>query len=166
MKTLASCGEGCFGDVMIRVGLIAFLMIATLAGPAWCCCTFDRLTLPSVASGESATSSPAPTCCQHRAKPESKKSSNSSKNQDPNAPGDRCPCKEQRSNQSPAVTVDLSTLTQLRCSTQTYEHHHFVSVFSALIEDGACVSCVHCNPSCSFHLSGPELLCALQVYRC
>lgn len=165
MNTLVSCGEGCFGVVMIRVGLIAYLMIATLAGPAWCCCTFDRLTLHSVASGEPAKSSPTPTCCQHRTKPDSKKSSNPTKNQDENAPGDPCPCKEQGSTQSPATSLDVRAVKQLWSSSQALERDLF-AVSSALIEIGSQVPFVCCSSSSTFHLSGPALLCALQVYRC
>jgi len=165
MNSLASYGQGTFGDVMVRVGLIAYLMIATLAGPAWCCCTLDRLTLPSVASGESAKSSPAPTCCQHRAKPESKKSSNPTNNQDSKTPGNPCPCKEQGSNQAPATSLDVQTVKQLWSSSQALERD-LVAVSSALIEIGSQVPFVCCSSSSTFHLSGTELLCALQVYRC
>jgi len=166
MNSLASYGQGTFGDVMLRVGLIAYLMLGTLAGPAWCCCTFDRLTLPSAAAGESQNSSPVRTCCQHHAKPEKNKSSYPSKDQDPNAPGDRCPCKDQRPNQAPAVSGHNEPLTQLRASTESFDRDLLLPVFGILIGDGAYISCVRCNPACTFHLSGPELLCALQVFRC
>lgn len=166
MNTLALFGEGPFGDVMIRVGLIAYLMIATLAGPAWCCCTFDRLTLPSVASDESAKSSPVRTCCQHRSMPEKKKTSNPTESQDPNAPRNPCPCKEQGPNQSPATSLDAQTVKQLWSSSQALERDQLVAVSNALIEVGSQVPFLCCSSPSTFHLSGTELLCALQVYRC
>ena len=163
MDDPASYGEGSFGDVMIRVGFIAYLMIATLAGPAWCCCTFDRLTLPNFQSSDPVKLSPVRACCQHRAKPEKQKSSNPTKKQD--APG-KCPCKEQGSNQAPATSPDVQTGKQLGADSQTLDRDQFVGESSGLHGAGSQVPSVCFDLSRTFHLSGPALLCALQVYRC
>ncbi len=82
---------------MFRLGLIIYLVIATVAGPSLCCCSTTRL----FASGGSpathdAPPEPAPTsCCPHCTPPHQEKAP---VEQDyPHRP--QCPCKQHNSQQ-------------------------------------------------------------------
>lgn len=166
MNTSALRGEGSGEDVMIRVGLIAYLMLVTLAGPAWCCCTLDALPLPTFATEEAVKPNPVRTCCQHRSKPQKEKSSHPTKKQEPNAPGHSCPCKESGSNQALATSLDIQSVKQLWSHSQALERDQLLADSYALSGNASLVSSVCSDSSRTFHLSGPALLCALQVYRC
>ena len=152
---------------MLRVGLIGYLMLMTLAGPAWCCCTFDRLTPHSGRSdSKSEPATPARTCCQHRSAPEGKKSSDTSKHQNSDNRNDSCPCKDQRPNQAAVVSQDVQGSTQLRVNSQIVEFGSMPADSVDLLDDQTADCNTSLNNHSAFRLSGPALLCALQVFRC
>ncbi|MBI3411116.1 MAG: hypothetical protein HY040_22505 [Planctomycetes bacterium] len=102
---------------MIRVALVAYLMVATLAGPAWCCCTLERLavlTKPTEASKTTdATEAPGGCCCHQQAVPVAKEQSASKKPEKKSVPREEgCPCKKHSASQVSAVTLALADSSQ------------------------------------------------------
>ncbi len=145
---------------MLRIGLIAYLLLATVAGPAWCCCTLGRAiacALPAPAKQEAAE----PTCCCCVKKPvadeETKKPTRES--QDRNEP---CPCKETREKQaSYYVTPNRSDLVD---GDFAFDVLAWASVAS--LDTVAVVASTIPFDTSPPPRSGQEILLAFQVFRC
>jgi hypothetical protein len=156
---------------MFRIGLVIYLTIASLAGPAWCCCLFDRLPLPTVmaASADEAKESSTPArscCCQRQTTPE-QPATNPTKSEEPTAPDDRCPCKDQRSNDNVPIANDVQIQEQQFRSTLGSFDHLLAMQFSCMHIDHSIFALdKRFDPSGPHRLSGPDLLCALQNFRC
>lgn len=157
------------GGFMIRIGLVTYLMISTLAGQAWCCCVIDRLPVPTIwATAE--TEEPAAAirccCCKPNMRPEGKKSTRLPSPEKRNAPSDSCPCKDQGPNHALTVSPDVQIHDQLRSTSLVFEFSQLVLCSDDIGEIGLHLFDGGRDPSRTYHLNGAELLCALQVYRC
>ena len=145
---------------MLRVGLIAYLLLATIAGPAWCCCTLGRAiacALPAPAVQETAE----PTCCCCVKKPvaseEAKKPSRES--QDRNEP---CPCKETREAQaSYYVASNRSDLVDGHFAFDVMAWASVASLDSVVLIAAKIAPDTSPPPR-----SGQEILLAHQIFRC
>lgn len=147
--------------VMFRVGMISYLMLATLAGPAWCCCTLSQLAQAASLAVNSADSSTSSTCCHQgeRIKPQ--------KDQADSPADDPCPCKEQRSNHVPAMTAEGQALENVRLNSPLLDSFQLALSAAAIAScDGQSTPEHPSNSIRAFFTSGPDLLCALQVFRC
>jgi len=157
------------GSDMLRLGLIAYLMVGTLAGPAWCCCTFERLTTWSTTNNVATTKAKSHCCSHHQHVPahdekDADKSSDRTRPAPKEAP---CPCKEQRNNEAAAVTLTVQEARDSRWLTDEFNQANplFMPlgwVSPALAQsDGS-----HPSAPDGAGLSGRQILCAFQVFRC
>ena len=146
---------------MIRVGLIAYLLVATLAGPAWCCCTFAR-AVSSAFQTASKKSSEAPTrsCCSS---PVSQNTSDEGSKSKPSDQPDKCPCKEARDVQ-PVIFVAIDGADQSQkvlsfafCDFDTSAFSHVLSQHASVLE---------LNGRTHIPFSGRDILLAFQTFRC
>jgi hypothetical protein len=99
---------------MLSVGLKAYLILVTLAGPWYCCCTLGHLADWFARPGQEEESQPVNRCCcghhsEHRDNARSEAPVKQPKNQDE---GPSCPCHEQRS-LSPALLVQAPEVTKV-----------------------------------------------------
>jgi hypothetical protein len=85
---------------MVRIGLTMYLVLATVAGPAFCCCVpvriADLLALGLSGPGQSAAATPQRTCCHHAPRSTPHDGNNPSRDHEkpgcPDSPN--CPCKQ------------------------------------------------------------------------
>ena len=154
---------------MLRICLIAYLMVGAVAGPAWCCCTFERLATWCVPVSQAKPEAPLPSRCCHRQSPIQTRD-DSDKPQDKNAPNPKespCPCKEHQSGQtSPAILIgqeshdarwsgsgsDLAATLEVAVLSHDLELDPPHQLTPALFSGGG--------------LSGRDILCAFQNFRC
>ena len=153
---------------MLRISLIAYLMVGTLTGPAWCCCTLDRLTAwltpAKIANGQAKSRG----CCHQQGPAQDESESRNSTGRTTPAPRESpCPCKEHGSNEMAAVPSTIQETRDSRWLTDEFNHANplfmpigWVSPALAQSDDslpgasdGAC-------------LTGRQILCAFQVFRC
>lgn len=151
------------GVTLFRVTLIAYLMVATLAGPAWCCCTLGRVVacvLPARAEQETVE----PVCCCCCVKPTVVVDETTKPAPDSQDRHEPCPCKETREAQSTYYIAPNRA-----------ELDEGGSPFDALSWNAAVV--FEMIPVPSLHdartldtsppsRSGRDLLLAIQVFRC
>lgn len=153
---------------MLRISLIAYLMVGTLAGPAWCCCTFDRLkawlTPAKIASGEAKSRG----CCHRQVPAQDESASKNSSGRTTPAPKESpCPCKEHGSNEMAAVPSTIQETRDSRWLTDEFNLANplFVPigwVSPASAQSDSSLSCA-CDGA---GLTGRQILCAFQVFRC
>jgi hypothetical protein len=158
-------------SAMLRMAVVSYLMIATLAGQAWCCCLLDTLPISSFVSGSDNVTDDAPaparSCCCHQQTSSEEPATNPTKSEQPKAPRENCPCKDQRSNENLPVTPEIyKQELQARGALGFVEYLQAIHL-NCLMTD----SCVHAidkghDLTRPYYLTGPDLLCALQVYRC
>ncbi|MBX9681131.1 MAG: hypothetical protein K2X38_20430 [Gemmataceae bacterium] len=153
---------------MLRIGLIAYLMVVTLAGPAWYCCTLSRLTAWST-SGKIANAEAKPHGCCHRQVPSQNRidSKNAAERATPAPQESPCPCKEQRSNEMATVPSTSQEAEDYRWLSDELSQVHplFMPsswVFPAAVQSNFALSCV----SDGAVLTGRQILCAFQVFLC
>ena len=147
---------------MFRIGLVSYLVLATLGGPVWCCCTLSRVAHAVTRVLDKTDSAPVRTCCQHRLQT---KQQNPSKDKAVPSQNDPCPCKEQRSNHVVALAPQATIAEHARLSSLAYELAQPIALGFMLHNGEPNIAHVGFS-SCAFHSSGPDLLCALQVFRC
>lgn len=151
---------------MLRVGLIAYLMIATLAGPAWCCCTFTRLA--SFAAKTDLGDSPVPCCCHTVVPADDGENLSDSQERKSSVPGeDRCPCKEHRAE---LQALPLSNFNEIRDARACAFDFDTVSTMPdctlSMQADRQGGASLLSDQSDGSALTGRDILCAFQVFRC
>ena len=154
---------------MLRIGLIAYLMVGTLAGPAWCCCTFDRLTAWST-TGDVATTETKSHCCSHHQHVPAHDEKDASKSSDRATPAPKeapCPCKEQRNNEAAAVSLNVQEARDSRWLTDEFNQANPLFMPLGWVSP-ASSQAGGSYPSApdGAALSGRQILCAFQVFRC
>jgi len=161
-------GLGSLGKVliMLRVGLIAYLMIASLAGPAWCCCTFTRLA--SFASTTGASDAPVPCCCHTNVPAQDGETSSNPEERKSSVPGeDRCPCKEHRAELQALPFLNLHDIRDARAYAADLDSVGTMAdctlCMQADLQSGASLLA---DQSVGATLTGRDILCAFQVFRC
>ncbi len=154
---------------MFRVGLITYLMLATLTGSSLCCCTatqlaslFSRAELPGKA--------PQPSCCHYRSAPEGGSQDHiakkhSGKSEHPKAPS--CPCKHQPAEPVLAFPPDTLSAKMLRTNALPQDCVEFLAFLPAAdlaVTSGGLSGGE--EPSTFPHLTGQDILRALHILRC
>jgi len=145
---------------MIRVGLIAYLMVATMAGPAWCCCTIGRavsLAIPTASQGSKTNHS---CCC-----PRESETKEHSQDEGETCPTEKenCPCKKAAEFQSAKLAVEISQV--------VYETSALQGSAADVAFGSAVLSRLHLQGhmpdfSAPGALSGRGILSAFRVFRC
>lgn len=154
---------------MLRLALITYLTMATLAGPAWCCCTLTRLaanTLRLIGSTESAVPR---TCCRHHSTP-AEQVNHPGDQRDSHCPAPRdhdCPCKPHPSEQQVALPFDSQAAAQSWLLFMGQDLVSLVAVPVPLVpECDELANPSHFDRSGFQHLTGSDILRLLQVFRC
>jgi hypothetical protein len=147
---------------VLRVSLIAYLLVATMAGPAWCCCTLGKViayALPAAVEADM----PAAECCCCVKKPVEQDTSRKSptEKQDRHEP---CPCKETRDAQaSYYVAPERGGLADGDALPDVFAGVG-VFAFELVATDDSLVSLAH-DPGPPPR-SGQDILLAKQSFRC
>ncbi|MBX9680753.1 MAG: hypothetical protein K2X38_18510 [Gemmataceae bacterium] len=146
---------------MIRVGLTAYLLVATLAGPAWCCCTFARVASTAFqAAVKKSSESSSHSCCSTKALQTTHESESKSKPGEPK----KCPCKETRDVQS-ALFAATDGAEQYHES-PTFDFRDFDgTTFLSSVPTQAVALFALCDLA-RIHFSGRDILVAFQTFRC
>ena len=153
---------------MLRISLIAYLMVGAVAGPAWCCCTLDRLAAWCVpVSKAKSEPSSQPTCCHRQAPLQTRNDSSKPQKQSPSPKESPCPCKEHQSGQANAAILTGQESNDARWSGAESDLSAFlgVALLWADAESGTPISS-SAVPSVDCGLSGRDILCAFQIFRC
>lgn len=145
---------------MVRVGLIAYLMVATLAGPAWCCCTIGRAVSLAIRTASQGTKAKHSCCCPRKGESEER-----SQDEGKTCPSEKenCPCKKAAEFQSATPSVDLA---------QIVDEASVLQVIPADVAFGSAVLPrlhLQCHLPDFFApgaLSGRGILSAFQTFRC
>lgn len=146
------------------MGLVCYLMLATLPGPGLCCCTVSkslRLFDRTVCSSTSASSG---ACCCQRAATKHEGMSKSGPKKLP--PGD-CPCKQLRTDASLVVMPDneLTRLQAARTFEKLCDAPTFAGEVAPLSASDSFADLV--SESIAFpHLSPQQILRSLHILRC
>lgn len=146
---------------MIRAGLIAYLLLATIAGPAWCCCTLARAVSSALQTSASEESTaPYSCCCPHGlTAPEERGSEN-----EPTNPHEKCPCQESRTLQPGMVdAIDVTEHSLKPLSFGVVDS--FISSVSITVSRIPEEASAFYGPG-FLHFSGRDLLSAYQILRC
>jgi hypothetical protein len=97
---------------MLRAAVSIYLMLATLAGPWFCCCTTFQLIdwlAPPPTPDEVAPSPCACCCCDSNQKEDNPTGNPGGQPETPTAPSE-CPCQQQRSELVPVLTAEAASL--------------------------------------------------------
>lgn len=154
---------------MLRVALITYLMVGTLAGPAWCCCTFDQLARWCAPVTESKSQSSAPSgCCHRHSAPQEKKESTQPHERNSPAPKDApCPCKDQNSGQAAPAILTSQEANDARWNGSESDQSAAFAIPVLWIRSVSDRSVAFPpSPSAFPGLTGRDILCAFQDYRC
>ena len=149
------------GSKMVRMSLTAYLMLATLAGPALCCCTTPQLVNRLSHHRKQSESAARHPHCSHCHRHDGDK-------QQPKSPRQEgCPCKEQgRHSQAVAIlAADSESANQLEL---TFPHGLPLSVDAS---SKAMLAILTRAQTCdsglpSAFLTPEEMLRALHIMRC
>lgn len=99
---------------MLRIGLILYLMLAMLAGPALCCCLAERLTAEFARPAEQESSGSC-ACRKHQSQPQSQYRAPEQRPDKQDRPHrSPCPCQEHRSQETALVSQDSNLAQQLQ----------------------------------------------------
>ena len=153
---------------MLRVALITYLMVGTLAGPVWCCCTLARFSEWFALKQEASSESSAPRGCCHR--PARSQKNESGKTQERKAPAPTespCPCKEQNPGQMAAVFLtgqDARDVRGFNLELDQADSGAIPMLWVLADSEGAKVSSP--SPAAFPGLTSQDILCAFQVFRC
>jgi hypothetical protein len=148
---------------MLRIGLTAYLILATIISPALCCCTPARfVTTAPQAETDNEPAAPKPHCCccpETRTSDESAPPQPKRPDHDPNS----CPCKQHPTDSLPTSAGTIQIAEDLR-TTQ-------IDAFEALLSFTLPVAALQKATADSvetppFFLTARARLCALQVFRC
>lgn len=146
---------------MIRVGLIAYLLVATIAGPAWCCCTLAKVASSAFqAVGKKSTETSKSSCCSQ--KPLREDDGKGSKGNPSDQP-DKCPCKESRDLQ-PVIFVAPDSADQSQQLVAFNACDFYASSLMNPVSHDSSSSTLHGPTHLPF--SGRDILLAFQTFRC
>ena len=146
---------------MIRVGLIAYLLVATIAGPAWCCCTLAKVASSAFqAVGKKSTETSNSSCCSQ--KPLREDDGKGSKGNPSDQP-DKCPCKESRDLQ-PVIFVAPDSADQSQQLVAFNACDFYASSLMNPVSHDSSSSTLHGPTHLPF--SGRDILLAFQTFRC
>lgn len=146
---------------MFRVGLIAYLTVATFAGPSLCCCTLGRIvtyTLDSILTGRSEQGHSC--CCTAETTP--KENSEEKGKSCPTDPDD-CPCKEKGKERTALPPVDRVEITP---SSFAYDLQDFASVAFVGVVPFFSTTSIFAKSAEPAFLPGQDILLAFQQFRC
>ena len=149
---------------MFRLGLIGYLMLATLAGPAWCCCTLSQL-VGAFQTEEKGSKKKAPvrTCCHRPIKEEKSPSRDGHK---PLPKKDSCPCKDSPTTRDSAILLDGKAIQQSRLISLDQERVNSMAALPSLAIVAEKASDLCLDAPAFQHATGTDILCAFQVFRC
>lgn len=147
---------------MFRIGLSVYLMLATLAGPSFCCCQMSRLSARFVhwlRSDEANAAASTPSCCRHQAP-----TKDSQPPTHPEKPS--CPCRDSSSERPALMVLEAEGAAQL---------HRDQSALADDLLDGDFLTSVlplstariPASPARFFSFeSGRDILSSLHILRC
>ena len=134
--------------------VIAYLLVASMAGPGWCCCTFAKIASCASRFTDKKPEAPVRCCCC------SQEADSGKPSEDGSDPREQCPCKESRDRQpSLLVTSDPNGPAHDPTFSQPIILLlHGIEPIGRLGRGGDYIP-----PD---HPSGRQLLIAIQVFRC
>lgn len=153
-----------WGVIVLRIGVIAYLMLVTAAGPAYCCCTSSEFV---AACGDeigalfsSANSKPSQRCCNrhkyggHRTKPQG------------NVPArnGECPCQEHQ----PAVAYLAAVENMSNACRASLSDTNPDTLYASVCDVKAFTAAVRAPRTCTAFpfLHTGDILSLLQILRC
>ena len=152
---------------MSRVGLVIFLMLVTLAGPAWCCCSLSRLATVCLPSQSSVKKGPGCGCrCQTTSPSEHTTPSEVPSENKPSPPRKSpCPCHDLYAERIAALALEERT------EKFPGEWNLYALSFTEAVpcfQPNCLVIGTRCplSPRSFIDSHGPALLSLLQTFRC